>query len=268
LGQVLTNLIGNALKFTHKGSVNLKVAARTMRGDSVELLFAVSDTGIGIPKDKQGLIFEPFSQADGSTTRKYGGTGLGLTISARLVELMNGKIWVESEEGHGSTFYFTSVFGTLASESRQAPAHTVAAGSDSGAPLDILLAEDNAVNQKVATRLLEKRGHTVKVVGTGLEAVAAAARRRFDLILMDVQMPEMGGFEATALIRERETRMGGRVPIVAMTAHAMSGDRERCLEAGMDDYLAKPIDSKALYAMLGRLSPVSLCEHIAPESGD
>ena len=256
LRQVLTNLIGNALKFTAEGYVLLNVVATENRDGCVELLFSVSDSGIGIPKQKQDLIFEAFSQADGSTTRKYGGTGLGLTISARLVDLMKGKIWVESEHGHGSTFYFTAKFEGVR---EQHPADAVS-GADSmrnpipEAPLHILLAEDNLINQKVAIRLLQKHGHTVELATTGREAVAAAAERTFDLILMDVQMPEMSGFEATAIIREREKTTGSHVPIVAMTAHAMAGDRERCIQAGMDDYIAKPVDAKNLYAVLSKFA--------------
>ncbi|PYS39357.1 MAG: hybrid sensor histidine kinase/response regulator [Acidobacteria bacterium] len=269
LKQVLTNLIGNSLKFTSEGRICVNVGTRSTCGRNVELLFAVSDTGIGIPRDKQALIFQAFSQADGSTTRKYGGTGLGLTISARLVELMQGRIWVESEEDCGSTFYFTAILEVIQlQEPAEAPGMNTADSSDFEAPLHILLAEDNPVNQKVAVRLLERRGHTVEVACTGLEAVTAAARSNFDVILMDVQMPEMGGLEATALIRQRERNTGNHVPIVAMTAHAMSGDRERCLEAGMDDYLPKPIDSKILYTLLGTFSPVSVYEYTAPDTGD
>jgi signal transduction histidine kinase/ActR/RegA family two-component response regulator len=255
LKQVLTNLIGNALKFTAEGYVFVNIsAAETFNG--VGLLFAVSDSGIGIPKEKHTLIFESFSQADGSTTRKYGGTGLGLTISARLVELMNGKIWIHSEEGKGSTFYFTAKFGTVADQDKVNGNRNVSAlAGTAPAPMTILLAEDNPVNQKVAVRLLQKRGHTVHVAATGRAAVEAAAIHKFDLILMDVQMPEMSGLEAAAMIREQERLTCFHVPIVAMTAHAMVGDRERCIEAGMDDYLAKPIDPKNLYAILAKFAP-------------
>jgi signal transduction histidine kinase/ActR/RegA family two-component response regulator len=260
LRQVLINLIGNAIKFTAKGSVTVGVRVKERRGDTVELLFLVSDTGIGIPQEKQALIFEAFSQADGSTTRRFGGTGLGLTISARLVELMNGRIWVESHAGDGSTFYFTTAVGEAqvhqlglpCGQSRMPPASIVCPS------LRILLAEDNLVNQKVAVGLLKKRGHHVEVVANGLEAVAAVAARGFDLILMDVQMPEMGGFEATAGIRTMEQGDRSSIPIVAMTAHAMTGDRERCIEAGMDDYISKPIDARAIDRVLQRFAvPVS-----------
>jgi signal transduction histidine kinase/CheY-like chemotaxis protein len=268
LRQVLTNLIGNSLKFTAEGRVSVNVATRSMRDTGLELLFAVSDTGIGIPREKRALIFEAFSQADGSITRKYGGTGLGLTISSRLVDLMKGKIWVESEEAAGSTFYFTAVFDIIRSkESVTVPEMKTDDPSEFQAPLHILIAEDNPVNQKVAARLLERRGHTVEVARTGLEAVSAVGQRCFDVIFMDVQMPEMGGLEATAEIRRKEGRTGRHTPIIAMTAHAMAGDREKCLEAGMDDYIPKPIDSKILYAVLRRYSPVSAYEYTAPENG-
>jgi hypothetical protein len=232
----------------------------TATGRPGELLFSVADSGIGIPKEKQTAIFEAFSQADGSTTRKYGGTGLGLTISSRLVGLMKGTIWVESEEEHGSAFYFTAKFGVVLEQDSSVGLSND--GRAHGSPtvevrLSILLAEDNPVNQKVAVRLLEKRGHNVEIAANGREAIAAAARRTFDVILMDVQMPEMGGLEATGLIRQHEESTGLHVPIIAMTAHAMAGDRERCLEAGMDDYIPKPIDSKTLYAVLGKFAPAA-----------
>jgi signal transduction histidine kinase/ActR/RegA family two-component response regulator len=264
LGQILTNLVGNALKFTARGSISVTVKVRQRSGEKVELLFSVSDSGIGIPKDKQALIFESFSQADGSTTRKYGGTGLGLTISSRLVGLMNGKIWVESEEGRGSTFVFTAEM-RMAEDKRgsQDPQPQAGPRRLENVSLSILLAEDNPVNQKVAVRLLQKFGHRVQVAATGREAVEAVARNSFDLVLMDVQMPEMGGLEATAVIRENEKDRSTRVPIVAMTAHAMKRDRERCIEAGMDDYISKPIDAKSLRAMVEKFVPVAVLDPIA-----
>jgi PAS domain S-box-containing protein len=405
LRQIIVNLVGNAIKFTERGEVVVDVGPeigpigpigligpiRPMKGPpNVLLHFAVRDTGIGIPPEKQRLIFEAFAQADTSTTREYGGTGLGLTISQRLVEMMGGRIWVESEAGRGSTFHFTARFGvagggaaagacepeslhdvsvlvvddnatnrqilqemltswqlrptvadsaaaaldllrraaeagepfplvlldammpgvdgfTLAEQIKEHPDLAGAvllmlssagrpedaarcrrigvatyltkpvkqselldailtARHEAGAPqrralapvavgtrrLRVLLAEDNVVNQRLAIRLLEKAGHAVTVVGNGREAVAAAGRAAFDVVLMDVQMPEMGGFEATAAIREREKAAGGHVPIVAMTAHAMKGDRERCLEAGMDDYVSKPVRADDLFAALDR----------------
>jgi signal transduction histidine kinase/ActR/RegA family two-component response regulator len=262
LCQVVINLVGNALKFTEKGEVFVSVR-REMGpigpigpigpmgpiSDSQDVLlhFAVRDTGIGIPADKRQAIFRPFEQADGSTARKYGGTGLGLSISAHLVGLMGGRLWVDSEPGRGSTFHFTARFAPAPAP---APSGGAApAPSAVGRPLHILLAEDNPVNQRVAVRTLEKRGHTVRVAGNGREAVEAWQAQRFDVVLMDVQMPEVDGFEATAAIRAREGA-GRRTPIIAMTAHAMKGDRERCLAAGMDGYVTKPFQVEELFRAL------------------
>jgi signal transduction histidine kinase/CheY-like chemotaxis protein/HPt (histidine-containing phosphotransfer) domain-containing protein len=266
LRQVLANLIGNAIKFTDTGHVRVEVALESRADACARLRFSVRDSGIGIPPEQHTAIFEAFRQADGSTTRRFGGTGLGLAISATLVRLMGGRIWVESHRGAGSTFHFTAAFDVArAPETAPAveplPARLPAATVDDHAatrgheeapvaivPLTILLAEDNVVNQRVAAGLLSKRGHRVVVAENGVRALDALARERFDLVLMDVQMPDMGGLEATAAIRTRERDTGGHVRIVAMTAHAMTGDRERCLAAGMDGYLSKPIDPRMLFA--------------------
>jgi CheY-like chemotaxis protein len=255
LRQIITNLTANAVKFTHAGAVTVKVDAAPNGAQQIDVHVVVKDTGIGIPADKQAKIFEPFQQADGSTTRKYGGTGLGLTISAQLVQLMGGRLWVESEVGAGSSFHVTMTLERAAVE-----AAPVARGHELHQPsqrvvLRVLVAEDNLVNQTVAARLLEKRGHVVTVVGDGRLAVAAHANGDFDVILMDVQMPEMDGFEATAAIREHERTTGGHIPIIAMTAHAMRGDEARCLEAGMDTYLSKPIQVDRLLEALSGLKP-------------
>jgi CheY-like chemotaxis protein/HPt (histidine-containing phosphotransfer) domain-containing protein len=398
LRQVVINLLGNSLKFTERGEVELKVWKETDEAEGVTLHFAVRDTGIGVPADKQKAIFDAFTQADGSTARKFGGTGLGLTISSRLVNMMGGRIWVESQPGKGSTFHFTSRFGkgthqaratslpavdmlglrvlvvddnatnlrilgeTLTRwgmmacvaedgisalremqlaheqghpfalvltdahmpemdgfelaefikrdrrfahtniimltsagepgdaarcrqlqvaeyltkpvqqmqlrealqkvmglnrqagiESRQEAKAALHAGEDAPTGLRILVADDNPVNQLLAMRLLEKRHHQSVVVGNGLEALGALEKHRengFDLILMDVQMPEMNGLEATRIIRERERKEGGHIPIIAMTAHAIKGDRERCMAAGMDGYISKPIQVQDLYAAI------------------
>jgi CheY-like chemotaxis protein len=222
------------------------------------LRFRVSDTGIGIPRDKLGSIFDPFVQADGSTTRKYGGTGLGLSITSRLVRLMGGTIAVESEVGKGSTFHFTIVCNLpdiqAVSPSALCPV-PVANRPETNNHLRVLVAEDNVVNQKLALRLLEKRGHVVVVVDNGRKALEMLEREPFDLVLMDLQMPEMSGIEATTAIRRREDEIGRRVPIIALTANAMKGDRERCLEAGMDGYLAKPIQAKELDQVLAQFRP-------------
>jgi PAS domain S-box-containing protein len=256
LRQVLVNLVGNAIKFTERGEVVLNVGCDRQTAEEVCLHAAVRDTGIGIPADKQGAIFEAFVQADSSTTRRYGGTGLGLTISARLVEMMGGRIWVESEVGKGSTFHFTACLrpGPAAPEA-EPPAADLDAAAPLPAQLRILLAEDDAVNQAVAVGMLEKRGHQVVVARNGREALAAWEREPFDLVLMDQQMPEMDGFEATAVIRGREAGSGRHTPIIALTAHAMKGDRERCLEAGMDGYLAKPLQAQGLLRVMAEVLP-------------
>jgi CheY-like chemotaxis protein len=224
----------------------------------VELHFSVRDTGIGIASEKQAAIFEPFTQADGSTARRYGGTGLGLTISRRLVEMMSGRIWMESAEGRGTTFHFTARFGQrkIVESARQAGLADVPLPCPAVSPrpaaegFHILLAEDNVVNQKLVARILEKAGHDVVVAVNGREVLAAIDGQRFDLILMDIQMPEMDGLEATRAIRERELTTGEHVPIIAVTAHALTGDKERCLRSGMDGYLSKPINVPALLAAI------------------
>ncbi len=262
LRQILLNFTDNALKFTERGSVVVKVAAEAAGDGERCLRFSVTDTGIGIPPEKQGVIFEAFSQADGSTTRNYGGTGLGLAIASQLIEQMRGKIWIESTVGKGTTFHFTAWFRVARASCQQPVCSAVEAcstdsekqGAGAGSGLRILLAEDNVINRALATALLEKRGHTLIHAVNGREAVEAAARENFDLIFMDVQMPEMDGFEATQLIREAEQATGRHTPIAAMTAHAMAGDRERCLAAGMDDYISKPLEKSELLTLLERIS--------------
>jgi len=260
LRQVLFNLLGNALKFTEQGEVALSVEnAPGAKAGERRLQFAVRDTGIGIPRDRLNAIFHAFTQADGSTARRYGGTGLGLSIAQRLVHMMGGSVEVDSEVGAGSTFRFTAAFAEAARPSADAeagaPGRAVAGGGSVARPLRVLCAEDNVVNQKLLTRLLQKRGHAVTVVGDGAEALAALERDSFDLVLMDVQMPRMDGFEATGLLRRRERGTGAHLPVVALTAHAMKGDREACLRAGMDDYLSKPLEARELDALLVRLFP-------------
>jgi CheY-like chemotaxis protein len=393
LRQILVNLVGNAIKFTERGEVVVEVAPDRLTADDVVLRFTVSDTGIGIEPEKQWQIFGAFVQADASTTRRFGGTGLGLTISAQLVELMGGRIWIESEPGKGSHFHFSAPFAlqapasapTLPSadsvrdlrvlvvddntsnriileemltswqmkvssvESARAALSELSRAMDAGRPyrlvltdalmpdvdgftlarqikadgrlsgvkvimltsaglphartraanisaqlvkpvkqsdlfdailnafvagaalarprgrrprvrpaaphrtFRVLVAEDNPTNQKLVVMLLEGRGHDVTTVGDGRQAVAKATAEAFDIILMDVQMPDMGGFEATAAIRSHERETGSHTPIVAMTAHAMAGDRERCLAAGMDAYVSKPLRAEELLATVDRL---------------
>jgi PAS domain S-box-containing protein len=251
LRQVLTNLGGNAVKFTPSGEVVVSVSLAEETEETATIRFEVRDTGIGIPEGKIRMLFSPFTQVDGSTTRKYGGTGLGLSISKRLVELMGGTIGVESTEGKGSTFWFTVVLRkwdrvgmTKTAEGHMRPD---LAPEATRRPGRILLVEDNATNQVVAVAILKKLGHRVDVAENGSEAIKALRSMSYDLVLMDCQMPEMDGYEATKRIRSGEAgSSNATIPIIAMTARAMQGDREKCLDAGMDDYLAKPISASSL----------------------
>ena len=265
LRQIVINLVGNALKFTAKGEVTVRVAMEPETADQAAFHFTVTDTGIGIPLEKQKLIFDAFTQSDSSTTREYGGTGLGLSISSRLVALMGGTIWVESQPGEGSTFHFKLRFGLQKFPAGALPPADRPGQAQAPTPdqrhFKILLAEDNPVNQKVAVRFLQKRGHTVVVAESGKKALDAWGKQTFDIILMDIQMPEMDGFEATARIREHEKSTSKHIPIIALTAHAMVGDRERCLAAGLDDYVSKPIDADDLFAAIQRLLPAAAQAH-------
>jgi|GEM_PF-328018 len=262
LCQVVLNLVSNAIKFTTQGRVQVMVDLAERALDHLVLRVAVSDTGIGVPPDKARLIFEPFTQADSSTTRRFGGTGLGLAISRQLVETMGGRIAVESQPDQGSRFVFTVRLGLEGVASLAAPAPpttafaTQAALPRPGRGLRILLVEDNPVNQKLTAILLQRRGHRVILAGNGREALEILAREACDLVLMDVQMPVMDGLEATTRIRERERQEGmARLPIIALTAHAIKGDRERFLAAGMDDHLTKPITPAGLAAAVERHLP-------------
>jgi two-component system, sensor histidine kinase len=256
LRQIVVNLVGNALKFTPSGGsidVNWTVDSRTP--SQVALQCAVRDTGIGIAQDKLATIFEPFSQADSSTTRRYGGTGLGLTITRRLVGLMGGQLEVESTPDQGSTFRFTLLLGLgNAVAATVPPAEPLVSTATTSPSLQVLLVEDHPVNQALATRLLEKWGHRVTLAENGRQALACVhAGQRFDLVLMDLQMPVMGGLEATRCIRQWEAAQGvSPQMIVAMTANAMASDREACLNAGMDHFLSKPINKDELLGVLQR----------------
>jgi len=297
LQQVLLNLVGNALKFTAHGKVAVRVARESEESGSVRLRFTVTDTGIGITPEAQKCLFQPFSQADSSITRKFGGTGLGLAISRQLVELMGGTIGVESEAGKGSTFWFTvklaMPLGAVQVMPRQVDLESQHASTTGGnrtnqeltgtaggvsdgnkprviapaappqppaesKPLRILLAEDNVVNQSVARRQLARLNHTVDIVADGRAAVEAAKAHPYDVVLMDCQMPEMDGYEATRQLRvwEQARRTTGEeftpIPIIAMTASAMAGDREACLAAGMNGYITKPVQTSELAAALAR----------------
>lgn len=248
--QIIINLVNNSIKFTHKGGVSVGVSLLARHDQECDILFAIKDTGIGIPKEKQSRIFEVFSQADEQTSRRYGGTGLGLAISKKLAEMMGGRVWVESTEGEGSTF---NVVVRLRVSSTPVEVRAVTADAAEASAqedvgrLRILLAEDNLVNQKIAVRVLEKRGWEVVAVNNGKEALEAIGKTRFDMVLMDDIMPEMSGVEAAVIIRTEEKQTGLHLPIIAMTANAMAGDREKYLAVGMDGYVSKPIDRDQLF---------------------
>jgi len=297
LRQVLTNLLGNAIKFTERGRVQRTVEPVSQTKDTFKVRFVVQDTGIGIPHSAHDQLFESFTQVDDSSTRKYGGTGLGLAISKQLVEMLGGEIGVESEPGRGSRFWFTVSLGKASMVERPAPPPVSRTAQMAAKPVEparpaasahepvplkpvavskpaihakpveqqpptsalapnrrILIAEDNEINQRIALRLLQKLGLDADAVVNGKEAVEAVAKRKYDLVLMDCQMPGMDGFEATAVIRSREGK-GRHLPICALTANAMEGDRERCLAAGMDDYLSKPVGLEKLREALERWIP-------------
>lgn len=247
--QVMTNVIGNAVKFTEKGGVTITAVVQNRWQNAVTMRISVTDTGIGIPKDRLDKVFESFTQADSSTTRKFGGTGLGLTISKQLVELMGGSMKVSSEPGKGSTFWIEIPLA-IAIEGAVPSAHEAEKYSADELTklhgLRVLLVEDNVVNQKVAVRMLETLGCTVEVAGNGAQGVDLWQEKPFDVILMDMQMPIMDGCEASQAIRAREAGSARHVPIIALTANAMAGDRDRCIAAGMDDYIAKPVQKAAL----------------------
>jgi len=269
LRQVLLNLLSNAVKFTEEGSIELLVTVEAETEKHMMLRFSVSDTGIGLSDQARKRLFQPFTQADGSTTRKYGGTGLGLAISKRLVELMGGTIGAQSREGHGSTFWFTVELAratdrTVVMSNVSAQSFPVQSVSD----FVVLVAEDNPVNQKLILLQLRSLGFRADAVNNGAEAVAALAARTYTLVLMDCQMPEMDGFQATAAIRAAEGGEGvhhrQRLPIIAITANAMPGDRERCLAVGMDDYLTKPLLIEQLRSVIERWLPASRSAGQAP----
>jgi signal transduction histidine kinase/CheY-like chemotaxis protein len=271
LRQVLTNLVGNAVKFTHEGEVSLHVTMLSQEEGASLLRFTVTDTGIGIAADKQELLFRKFVQADSSTTRQYGGTGLGLAISKQLVELMGGEIGVVSRLGIGSEFWFTlrlenarpgaqlEAAGDQPAQEAQEPGSKPRVPAAAAMRADgsrILLAEDNVTNQKVALGVLAKLGLQVDPVANGQEAVAALEMHHYDLVLMDVQMPEMDGLSATRAIRDPSSAVFDHdVPIIAMTANAMESDREQCLAAGMNGYIVKPIVRQALIEALDTWLP-------------
>jgi len=259
LRQILVNLVGNAFKFTQQGRIDISAGVERLAAGECMLRFVVADTGIGIRKGDQALLFQSFSQIDSSVTRAYGGAGLGLRISSELVAMMGGRIGLESEPGKSSRFWFTirMRIGTAAASA------TGEVASSGGAIVDlagtrVLLVEDNPVNQVVAQAMLQSLGCSVEIAGNGRDALERVAAGQFDLVLMDCQMPVMDGFQATRDLRAREAAGSARLPVIAMTASALEGDRELCLAAGMDDYLAKPFLREQLVAVLSRWRPQSV----------
>lgn len=261
LKQIIINLVNNAIKFTHVGGVTIKVDPQRLKGKkSIILQFEITDTGIGISEDGKKALFQSFSQADKSTTRKFGGTGLGLVICKNLVEMMGGEIGVESVLGKGSTFWFTAVFDIIAEDVYQLAVQDETTDhlkkTEFNKRLKILLAEDNKINQKVASAILSKMGHVVDIANNGKEAVDLYRGSNYDIIFMDIQMPEMDGMEATLKIREFEEAENKvkKIPIIALTANAMEKDREKYLGAGMDDYISKPFKSEELVPVFIRFA--------------
>ncbi|MBF0231708.1 MAG: response regulator [Desulfamplus sp.] len=274
LRQILMNLTSNAIKFTSEGTVAIKAEVVEEKENSIELFFTIKDTGIGIQKDKLTLIFESFTQADGSITRKYGGTGLGTTIAKQLVEMMGGKIGVESEEGKGSSFWFSIILGKQSGksgiklkESEQTFSEKFIKKSAADKEIKVLLVEDYRINQEVIKMQLTGVGYKVDLAENGQQAVELFKKNKYDIILMDIQMPVMDGYKATAEIREHESKIddlysadhssanlastnGLKIPVIAMTAHAIEGYRSKCLQAGMNDYVTKPLKKELLLSMV------------------
>ncbi len=261
--QILINLISNAIKFTEMGFVRVNLTVSDLKDDEVTLIFSVSDSGIGIESSKRAHIFEPFVQAIGSTTRRYGGTGLGLSICRGFAELMNGQLWVDSEVGKGSVFYFKvplktpqetkPLAETSITEARSGQVITGPSADTSG--LTILVVDDNDLNLLIAQRMLIKKGHRVITAKNGREALEKLKDHKYDLLFMDVNMPDMDGLETTRMIRHYERDAGiGHTPVIAMTAYTQDEDRQRCLASGMDGYLSKPIDIKAIEQILARFA--------------
>lgn len=258
LRQILSNLIGNAVKFTNEGRIDIfisKISGGAANNSKIQ--FLIKDTGVGIPEDKKDILFKSFSQADNSNTRQYSGTGLGLAISKSLVELMEGEIWVESQVGKGSSFYVTCMLEMVDGKEDS----TLAAGKQQGGEqqenrVKILVAEDDVVSQMVLEDLSRRKGWEIILSSNGKEAVNAYQQQKFDVIIMDCQMPILNGYHATIAIRQLENHRGIYTPIIAMTAYALTGDREKCIEAGMDDYLTKPINTQEFYAAVEKWTKI------------
>lgn len=264
LGKVICNLVDNAVKFTPKGTVDITVDAHSADSGEIRLICEVIDTGIGIPAEKLENIFHPFSQADASSVRRYGGIGLGLAIASKVVQSMGGNITAESRPGHGSTFSFTFTcglppksFGTVTAAKDSRHGGTTGSSPEARRNLSIILAEDIAINQKVASRLLENLGHSVAIANNGYEAVDLWRKGSYDLIFMDIQMPEMDGYQATAHIRRGEAHTGKRIPIIALTAHVQESDEAKCRLTGMDGYVRKPVRAEDLSKSIERVRIVN-----------
>ncbi len=252
LRQIISNLMGNAVKFTHKGEINISIKIGKHRNDAkVNLEFAITDTGTGIPYNKKEVLFDSFTQLDNSHTRKFGGTGLGLAIAKSLVELFGGNIWVKSQEGEGSAFYFTCVLAKNV-PSKEPLEVNIENNQESNleTTLNVLLVEDDPIGRVIVEKLIEKKGWHVISAKNGEEAIAVFKQKTFDIVVMDVQMPLMDGYQATKIIRQLETYK--HTPIIAVTAYALKGDQEKCLAAGMDGYLTKPINAEEFYTTVAK----------------
>jgi CheY-like chemotaxis protein len=271
--QILVNLLDNAVKFTEKGKVVVSVWSKPLDNQEYELYFAIKDTGIGISQEWINYLFQPFTQVDASPTRRYGGTGLGLITSKQLAEKMNGRMWVKSKLGIGSTFFFTVVVTAVSIPNEfpttLKPESTSFLSNDNLGrqhPLRILVAEDNVINQKVVLHMLERLGYDADVVRNGLEAVEALKQQSYDVILMDIQMPEMDGAEATRYIRNQWEAHAAPY-IIALTANAITGDKEYYLTQGMDDYISKPVQLDNLVAALMKCAPKTGSSKLHQKSG-
>jgi len=254
--QVLSNLIGNAIKFTMLGGIEVSVTNERFCHEGIKLKFQVADTGIGIPKDKMNKLFKSFSQVDDSNTREYGGTGLGLAICEKLVGMMDGEIWVESQEGIGSRFYFTSVFGLEEGHNEGSRKHEEkmeAIGPENNENKKVLVVEDDKISCKITTLLLKKMGFTVTAVVDGRAAVEILNKEPFHLILLDMNLPYVDGYSITSMLRSEKQHINNLTPIIAITAYALKGDREKCLNAGMNEYISKPINTEEF------INKVNLC---------
>lgn len=258
LRQILFNLVGNAIKFTERGRVAVAVTlqpAPSHLSESILLAWSITDTGIGMTEEQQARLFQAYSQAEASTARKFGGTGLGLMICRQLVELMGGEIAVESQAGKGTTFRYTTLVLPAIQREQVQPVATAVSKPEVrvGSPKRILVADDNEINQVVACKFLQKLGFEVEIARNGREALEAASRTPYDAILMDCEMPEMDGYDATRAIRQREIGQDRHIPVIALTGHASADDERVCLEAGMDGVLTKPVTLPALRGILDRV---------------